>query len=268
MSTAVATKNDLRSLLEQAAPKLAMVAPKHLSVDRVVRLMLAAINRNPKLAECSKESVLQFCMACSSTGLEPIGPGGMHPVPYRNKNGTVEMQAIPDYRGLIHAAKMAGCIKDAYAEVVRSNDEFDYEMGLNYNLTHRPSRGDRGDLESAYCIVVMPDGSKRFTVMDRADIMLIKSRSKASGSGPWVTDESEMWRKTVVRRAMKQFVGASQELNAAIELDNKASGIQMETEPIAQPKAKSKKDVKEPPVDTPMGEAQDGGVDPMDELDK
>lgn len=260
MSTAVAKNggNDLRALLEAAAPKLAQVAPKHLSAERVVKLMLSAVSRNPKLAECTKESVLSFCMKCSETGLEPIGAGGMWPVPYRNKNGTVEMQAIPDYRGLIHAAKMAGVIKDAYAEVVRANDTFSYELGMNYNLVHVPARGERGPLESAYCIIVLPDGAKRFSVMDKADIDGIKARVRSIESGPWASDESEMWRKTVVRRAMKQFIGASQELSAAIELDNKTSGVELKPEPIPMPKAK----VVKPEADQPS----EPSTDPLDAL--
>lgn len=252
---------DLRSLLEQAAPKLAQVAPKYLSVDRVIRLMLAAVSRNPKLAACSKESVLAFCMKCAETGLEPIGAGGAHPVPYENrKNGTVEMQFIPDYRGLMNAAKHSGCISDAYAEVVRERDEFDYELGLSYNLTHKPARGDRGPLEAAYCVVVLPDGAKRFTVMDKSEIESIKGRSRASQSGPWVTDEAEMWKKTVVRRAMKPFAGASTELTAAIEADNAASGVQLEPEPIPMPKAKEK--VVKPDAVSPA----EPSTDPLDNL--
>lgn len=264
MTTAVDKKSgsDLRSLLEQAAPKLAQVAPKYLSVDRVIRLMLAAVSRNPKLAACSKESVLAFCMKCAETGLEPIGAGGAHPVPYENrKNGTVEMQFIPDYRGLMNAAKHAECITDAYAEVVRERDEFDYELGLAYNLTHKPARGDRGALEAAYCVVVLPDGAKRFTVMDKSEIEGIKARSKASQNGPWVTDEAEMWKKTVVRRAMKPFAGASTELTAAIEADNAASGVQLEPDPVPMPKAKkqaSEQAQLPPAAETPR--------DPLDDL--
>ncbi len=251
----------MRALLEAAAPKLAAVAPKHLSVERVVRLMLASISRNPKLAACSKESVLAFCMKCSETGLEPIGAGGAHPVPYENrKNNTVEMQFIPDYRGLMNAAKQAGCITDAYAEVVRERDEFDYELGLAYNLTHKPARGDRGNLEAAYCVVVMPDGNKRFTVMDKSEIESIKGRSKASSNGPWVTDEAEMWKKTVVRRAMKPFAGAAPELSAAIAYDNAASGVQLEPDPIPMPKAKEK--VIKPDADPQPGPS----ADPLDNL--
>jgi recombination protein RecT len=240
MSKELATTDSLRTLLDKAAPKLAAVAPKHLKVDRMTRLLLAATMRNPKILQCSQASILQFAMKCSETGLEPIGAGGAWPVPYENrKAGTVELQFIPDYRGLINAAKKAGCIKDAYAEVVKANDDFDYELGLEPRLTHKPARGNRGDLESAYCIIVFPDDTRRFVVMDADEIAGIRSRSKASNYGPWQTDEAEMWKKTVVRRAMKPFSGASPELTAAIEADNAVSGITFEREPIPMPKAKT-----------------------------
>lgn len=257
--TALARANldNLRGMLEKAAPKLNQVAPKHLSVERMTRLLLSACSRNPKILECSPESVLQFAMKCSETGLEPIGAGGAWSIPYENrKNGTVELQFIPDYRGLVNCAKRAGCIKDAYAEVVRKNDEFDYELGLEPKLTHRPARGDRGDLENAYCVIVFPDDTKRFVVMDKAEVEGIRQRSRASSSGPWVSDPGEMWKKTVVRRAMKPFAGASQELDAAIEADNLATGLVDVTPKAAVPMPKA---IEEPAED------QLPGVEPSEE---
>jgi len=224
----------LRTALEKASSKLQAVAPKHLKVERVIRILLSAVSRNPKLAECSQESVLNFCMKCSETGLEPIGAGGAWPVPYKNKyTGKYEMQFIPDYRGLVNCAKRAECITDAWAEVVKEKDDFSYALGLDPTLTHTPATGDRGKLINAYCIFVFPDGSKRFVVMDKAEVEGIRKRSKASGDGPWVTDESEMWKKTVTRRAMKPFAGMSTALDAAIEADNDATGI--DVDPIAMP---------------------------------
>lgn len=228
----------IRQDLEKAMPKLGEVAPKHMSVDRLVRILLSACSRNPKLLECSRESVLTFCMKCSETGLEPIGAGGAWPVPYKNKNGTIEMQFIPDYRGLVNCAKRAGCITDAYAEVVRECDEFDYSLGLAPTLTHKPANKDRGDMINAYCVFTLADGTKRFVVMDAEEIEGIRKRSRASDFGPWKTDESEMWKKTVVRRAMKPFAGMSPALDAAIEADNASTGIVLSREPIPMPKAK------------------------------
>lgn len=259
----------LKSDLEKALPKLAEVAPKHLKVERVVRIILSACSRNPKLLECTKESVLTFCMKCSETGLEPIGAGGAWPVPYTNrKNNTVEMQFIPDYRGLVNCAKRAGCITDSYAEVVKEADEFDYELGLNPTLTHKPAKVERGELINAYCIFTLPDGSKRFVVMDADEIHSIRKRSKAGDVGPWVSDESEMWKKTVVRRAMKPFAGMNAELDAAIDADNKVSGISFSKEPISMPKVKTINVIQHPPNETVAGEtnASDQGAQPSQSL--
>ena len=247
----------LRDLLEKAKPRLAEVAPKHLSIDRLVRLLLVASSRNPKILECTSESVLRFAMSCSSAGLEPIGAGGMWPVPFRNnKTNTMELTAIPDYRGLVNCAKRAKCITDAYAEVVREKDQFNYELGTEPFIKHKPARGDRGELEAAYCVIVLPGGTKRFEVMGREEIHGIRNRSQAwraflkyKKEGPWNTDESECFRKTIVRRAMKPFVGASSQLDAAVEADDLASGVidNAIPAPIAMPKAL-------PPA-TPEGDA-------------
>lgn len=226
----------LRTTLESATAKLAEVAPKYLKVDRLVRIMLSACSRNPKLLQCSRDSVLTFCMRCAETGLEPIGAGGAWPIPFKNKNGTTEMQFIPDYRGLVNCAKRAGCITDAYAEVVKEHDEFDYALGLDPTLTHKPAPSDRGEMINAYCVFVLPDGTRRFVVMDADEIDGIRKRSRAATSGPWVTDEGEMWKKTVVRRAMKPFAGMSERLDAAIEADNDSTGIVVR-DPVTMPKA-------------------------------
>lgn len=254
----------IRTKLEQAKPMLQEAAQQHLSVERCTRLLLSACSRNPELLKCTPESVLLFAMKCTETGLEPIGPGGAWPIPFKNtKAGTVEMQFIPDYRGLVHCAKRAGCITDAYAEVVKANDEFSYELGLNPTLTHKPARGDRGALEAAYCAFALPDGTKRFVVMDRAEIESIRRRSRAAQSGPWVTDEAEMWKKSVTRRAMKPFAGANAALDAAIEADDAALGLDGEADraPIPMPQAIAGQAEAEPPAQPPAQPAAEAKPD-------
>jgi recombination protein RecT len=62
----------------------------------------------------------------------------------------------------------------------------------------------------------MKDGGVQFEVMSRSEIDGIRSRSKSSGSGPWVTDYPEMARKTVLRRLCK-YLPMSSELASAME---------------------------------------------------
>lgn len=50
--------------------------PKHLTADRMVRLAMLAVSKQPKLAECSGMSILKSMMVASELGLEPGGALG------------------------------------------------------------------------------------------------------------------------------------------------------------------------------------------------
>jgi len=248
-TTAIQTKTDpgqsLAAMLQSASTELRKIAPKYCNVTRMISLAIEAKQRNPLLANCSPISVVNFCKKCAEAGTDRIGAGGMWAVPFRNNDTkTYDMTAIPDWRLLIQKAKAAKVIKHATAEAVYAADEFDYERGLNPSMTHKPARRDRGELVAVYCVYVLPDDTKDFVVMDMAaDIDPIRKRSKAANFGPWVTDPAEMAKKTVVRRAMKIFEGASPEMTKVIDLDNIGMGYLGEVDttaartPIAEPKA-------------------------------
>ena len=256
-------------MLQQAAPKLKQVAPDFLDVNRLMRLALAMRSRNPLVGKASKESVLLFLMKCAETGLEPIGAGGAHAVPFRNnKTDEIELTFIPDWRGLISLAKRSGQIKHAYAKIVYENDAIDYAEGDDPHLTHKPNLQDPGKPIGAYLVVVLPDDSKHIEYMREAEIVGIKNRSKAKESGPWVTDELEMWKKTVVRRGLKPFT-ASPEMHAAIDADNAALGlVDLEPRiPVSMPKA-----IGEPAEpkkeETPKKPASDDDQLPLDQSEE
>jgi recombination protein RecT len=180
-------------------------------------------------------------MRCSETGLEPIGAGGAWPVPYFNgMTKKMEVQFIPDWRGLIQLAKKTEQIKHAYGEVVRENDIIHYQKGDNPKLDHEPALKNRGEVMGAYCVVVLPDDSKHIEYMSFEEIEDIRGRSKSKDkngnmTGPWKTDWAQMAIKTVVRRALKPFSG-SPEMQTAIEYDNQATGF-LDKTPIAEPLA-------------------------------
>lgn len=252
---AVATRatdpnQSLAAMLDQASVELRRVAPKYVNIQRMIALVIEAKQRNPLLANCSPASVVNFCKRCAEAGTDRIGAGGMWAVPFYNtKTGTYEMTPIPDWRLLIEKAKKAKAIKHATAEAVYENDHFEYERGLEPKLVHRPALSNRGKLRAVYCIYVLPDDTKDFVVMDwEADVVPIRNRTNAWKSwikdkqeNPWVTAEAEQAKKTVVKRAMKLFEGASPELTKLIEVDNVVFGFgDMETAsrvPIAEPKA-------------------------------
>ena len=243
----------LATMLEAALPDLQKIAPSYVNVSRLIALAIEAQQRNPLLAKCSLVSVVNFCKKCAEAGTDRIGAGGMWAVPFWNEEaGCYEMVPMPDWRLLIEKTKKAKAILHATAEAVYRNDEFRYERGLSPALIHVPKLGDKGELVAAYSVYQLPDGSKDFVVMDKKEIDNIRARSKATKNGPWVTDFAEMAKKTVVRRAMKLFEGASIELTKLLDIDNAVSGfgeimtraeVKMPTAlPSPQPKAEAKKE--------------------------
>jgi recombinational DNA repair protein RecT len=75
----------------------------------------------------------------------------------------------------------------------------------------------------------LKNGETQFEVMNKEQILAIRDRSSAKTKdgnivGPWKTDEAEMWRKTVVRRASK-YMPLSTEAQRAVAVDNQAEGV-------------------------------------------
>lgn len=243
----------LAKMLNDNIPELRKVAPKYVNLTRMVSLAIEAKMRNPLLEKCSPVSVLNFCKRCAEAGTDRIGAGGMWAVPFWNKkNSAYDMTPMPDWRLIIEKAKKAKSINHATAEAVYENDVFEYERGMEPRLVHKPAMTNRGKLKAVYCIYVLPDGAKDFAVMNIAeDIEPIHKRSKAADAGPWVTDYAEMAKKTVVKRALKTFEGASIELTALIAADNVVNGY-IDAEVVA-PRA---------PVTMPVEIPQDATPEP------
>lgn len=237
----------LVKVLNEAMPDLKRLAPKYVNLNRLMALALEARLRNPILAKSSIASVIAFCKRCAEWGTDRVGAGGVWPVPFWNsKTNSYDMQAIPDWRLLVEKAKKAKAILYASADVVRDGDVFRVSRGMTPDLVHEPALERTGPVVAAYCIYTLPDGSKDFVVMARAELDAIRNRSKAwqgylkdkSRLCPWNTDPEEMDKKTVIKRAMKLFEGASIELTNLLEADHLVMGFDnTPPEPIAMPRA-------------------------------
>lgn len=231
MSNLPAAKEKLRKFGELFTTKkdiFAQVLPQHMRPERLIKVALMAMNRQPLLLQCTQASLFQALLAAASLGLEPDGVlGSAYLVPYRNnKTGQYEAQLIPGYRGLIDLARRSGQIESIEAHVIREGDKFECGFGLYPTLTHTPvfpgtaEYLDNKHIIGAYAVAKLKDGASQFEVMSRAEIDAIRNRSKAKDSGPWATDYPEMARKTVVRRLVK-YLPMSIELSTALEIDNR-----------------------------------------------
>jgi len=214
----------IRDYIERAKPKLAEILPKHLTPERLTKIALVTVHHSALLLQCSPESILEAVMTAGQLGLEPGGAlGSAYLVPYKNKSGQYECQLIPGYRGLVDLARRSGQITGIEAHPVYKGERFRVVFGLSPVLEHEPSTTgtrDANDIVCVYAVARPKEGPPQVEVMSRSEIDAIRERSRASRTGPWVTDYAEMARKTVVRRICK-YLPLSAEMAVALEVDNR-----------------------------------------------
>ena len=206
----------LAQFMEQRKGELAKALPKHLSVDRMIKVAVNSVSKNPALKECGMLSVLQCVATCAELGLEPGGAlGGAYLVPY----GKV-CTLIVGYRGFVDLMRRSGLVTTVRAVAVHAKDLFRYREGLEVVLEHEPCLDvDPGPMVRVYCVLALRDGGSQVTVMSRAQVDAIRDRSRSAKSGPWVSDYEEMAKKTVVRRAAK-LAPMSADLAEALERED------------------------------------------------
>ena len=117
------------------------------------------------------------------------------------------------YIGLVELAIQSGSVRWVKAEIVRLNDSFrlaGYDRPPEHSFN--PFSRDRGEPVGAYVVAKTADGDYLTDVMSTDEINAIRDRSSAwkawvekKRSCPWVTDWTEMAKKTVVKRASKMW---------------------------------------------------------------
>src|SRR5690625_5055336 len=212
----------IEDYLKQMAPAMQEALPKHMSVDRLLRLAMTTIRTTPELRQADVASLLGGVMQAAQLGLEPGLLGQCYLLPFKNnKKGTTDVQFIIGYKGMIDLARRSGHIQSIYAHAVYEKDEFEYELGLNPKLNHKPFMdGDRGDYIGSYAVAHFKDGGYQFEFMPKAEI---EKRRNASPGGrskysPWNNYYEEMANKTVIRHMWK-YLPISVEIQEAVQYD-------------------------------------------------
>lgn len=233
MSTELAKKTagTIGSLIQANLAEIAKVVPKHITAERLLKVMVACIAKTPALAQCTPESLVNTFKVAAELGLEPGGAlGHLYPVPYGNV-----CTPIIGYRGFIDLMRRSGQLADVRTVVVHEKDKFRITEGLEQHIDHEPFLdGDPGPMRFVYCVFKLKDGTFHAEFMTRDSVDRVRDRSKAGKHGPWVEHYEEMARKTVLRRGAK-YMPMSSELVKAIEIDDEAEV----NDPMAEQQARA-----------------------------
>jgi recombination protein RecT len=194
---------EIRLQLDTMVGQFAAVLPKHIPVERFGRVVLTAVQTNPELLNVERRSLWNAAMKAAQDGLLPDGRLGALVV-YRDKRRGSIAQWLPMIAGIRQKVRNSGEVATWEVNTVHEKDFFDYQLGDDPHIDHRPMlRGDRGKIIAAYSIATLKTGEKSREVMSIDEIEAIRMQSKAGDGGPWKTFYGEMAKKTVAKRHAK-----------------------------------------------------------------
>ena len=172
--------------------------PAQIPVERFMRVVMTAVQTNPGLLNCDRRSLWNACMKAAQDGLLPDGRDGAI-VEYKN-----QAQWMPMIGGIRKKVRNSGEITTWDVHAVYENDEFDFELGDDPFIRHKPKLGDRGEIIAVYSVAKLKGGEISRDVMGIDEVEKIRAISR-SKNGPWAnpTFYPEMAKKTVARRHSK-----------------------------------------------------------------
>lgn len=240
------------------------VATKYLTAERMTKIVINAIHRTPKLAQCNPQTLLGSVMLSCSLGLEPNSPMGLaHLIPFdkRGKNPqtgqweviSTDVNFIIGYKGYIALAKRNPNLVKLYASTVHENDLFEYMEGSESFLKFQPAMLGRGEPIGAFCFTkergefgdidaatVLPmdelekirSCSETYNFLSKGvenaknEYQQKKAQQKLEDT-PWVKWFGEMAAKSAIRRHVKQL-DLTAHLAAAVAIDESAETGRMD----------------------------------------
>ena len=214
--------DSLKKSLTAMRSQFEMALPKHISVDKFVRVLQTAISTNPALVTADRNSLMAACMKASQDGLLPAGREAAL-VTFNSKDGPPKVQYMPMIAGILKKVRNSGELKSITSQLVYKNDKFKYYVdGDGEHIIHEPNLfSDRGHLIGVYALATTKDEGIYIEVLTMTDVEKVKNSSRSKSTGPWAGDfASEMIKKSALRRLSKRLP-MSTDLEQALSDDDK-----------------------------------------------
>ncbi len=228
MNTAVSTEvNQVAAFsrfLDKFKPQMALALPKHLTADRMTRLVLSQFSGNTKLQECTPHSIASSVMTASALGLEPGINGQGFLVPYNDwRKKIVTCQFIPGWKGLVDIANRSGRCT-VWTGAVFHGDEFEYALGDRPFVNHKP--GDEDDPSRlAYVYAIGRVKGSEWPVIEvwrMSKVWKHRDAYNKVGDKHYSFRDQEMYARKIPLLQVLKYMPASIELSNAIAVNNAA----------------------------------------------
>jgi len=173
--------------------------------EKLARSFAWEINTNDKLRICSQLSIINAFYKCCEYGLDPASSlGQAWLIPYKS---TIDLQI--GYRGWLKLLFNNPLVSNVYSYGVYKDDLFEYELGMNPNIRHVPSKEKqlKENLIATYGVVKLKSGEAQIKVCFRDEIN--ESMECSSGSyksdSPWVKHFEAMALVVPIRKLGKNL---------------------------------------------------------------
>lgn len=170
------------NMLTPLAPRFEQALAGAIPVERLMRSIMVSIERNPKLLEANRQSLLNSSMSAACLALEVDGVTGQaFFIPFKGN-----AQLVIGYKGMNTLGARSGF--SIQGEVVREGDAFDYELGDKGFVRHKPKLGNRGPILAAWATASSLHRPALVSVLGIDDIMAIKQKSPGGSraDSPWM----------------------------------------------------------------------------------
>ena len=218
MTTQIAPMDAMRSTLTKMSPEFQAALPPQINVEKFIRTTLTCVQMQPELLMADRRTLLGACMKAAQDGLLPDGREAALVI-FNSKEGK-KVQYMPMIGGVLKKIRNSGELASISAQVAYSADFFEYELGDEEKITHKPFMGgDRGEVIAVYAVAKTKDGAVYREVMSVSDVEKVRAASRAGRFGPWVDWWDEMAKKTVIRRLAKRLP-SSADVDQMMDNDN------------------------------------------------
>ena len=223
ISKEITPMEQVRGALQKMEKEFSAALPPQIAVGKFVRTAVTAIQMNPELLAADRRSLFAACMKAAQDGLLLDGRESA-PVIFNTKEGK-KVQYMPMVGGILKKIRNSGELASISANVVYDKDFFEYELGDNEQIIHKPFLGDeRGKPIAVYAVAKTKDGAIYREVMSVSDVEKVRASSRAGKFGPWADWWDEMAKKTVIRRMAKRLP-SSADTDQVMANDLEASGF-------------------------------------------
>lgn len=196
--------------LKNKETRLSQLLPKTCTPDRFIQIVGNALIKNSYLLKLDKISLIDSCLKCAEDGLLPDGREAAL-VPMGNK-----VQYMPMVAGILKKIRNSGELLSISANVVYRGDDFDYCLGDDEKIIHKPNLDVEPTMDNilfVYAIAKTKNGGIYRSVMTKNQINAVRNKSQAHiaftakkvKTSIWNDHWEEMAKKTVIHRVSKRL---------------------------------------------------------------